>query len=164
MLIRTWIYHLFDRKRWNTDVIYRTLYKTEFAEFSILFFNKKLGIVRTMIRKPRRRKSNTLVPRIWKISYLWSRVFELSCRFPRRWGEGKNPDSSRSSTSRGMIYGKVYGRWIVLARFLIEISSHARHNNFSRTCKHEGRPRVRSIFSTWTWTIILFDRSASISR
>lgn len=74
-----------------------------------------------MIWKLRRRKSNTLVPRIWKISYLWSRVFELSCRFPRRWGEGKNPDSS--STSRGMIYGKVYGRWIVLARFLIEIST-----------------------------------------
>lgn len=52
--------------------------------------------------------------------------------------------------AEGMIYGKVCGRSIVLARFLIEISSHARHNNFSRTCKHEGRPRVRSIFSTWT--------------
>lgn len=64
---------------------------------------------------------------------------------------------------RGMIYGKVYGRSSVLARFLIEISSHARHNNFSRTCKHERRSRVCSIFSTWTWTIILFDRSASIA-
>lgn len=62
-----------------------------------------------------------------------------------------------------MIYGKVYGRSSVLARFLIEISSHARHNNFSRTCKHERRSRVCSIFSTWTWTIILFDRSASIA-
>lgn len=45
-----------------------------------------------------------------------------------------------------MICGKVYGDSSVLARFLIEISSHARHNNFSRTCKHEGCPRVLQYF------------------
>lgn len=143
------------------------IHKLNFAQF--YYFQEEIRIVRrsSVIWKLWRERVIIRLRPMYLENIIcgsfWSRVFELSCRFPRRWGEEKK-SGFIDRVRRGMIYGKVYGRSIVLARFLIEISSHARHNNFSRTCKHEGRPRVRSIFSTWTWTIILFDRSASISR